>query len=51
MKLLVVWEGVVEYLVEVKEFGLKIGLVSSLYCDWVIVFLKELDLLYYFEVI
>ncbi|WP_418789113.1 HAD family hydrolase [Priestia megaterium] len=51
MKSLVAREGVAEYLAEAKELGLKIGLASSSYRDWVTAFLKELDLLHYFEVI
>ncbi|TYR79399.1 HAD family hydrolase [Priestia megaterium] len=50
MKTLAAREGVVDYLEEAKALGLKIGLASSSYRDWVTNFLGELNLLDYFEV-
>lgn len=50
MKQLAAREGVLEYLKEAKELGLKIGLASSSDRAWVTSFLKELDLLNHFEV-
>ncbi|MEH7886884.1 HAD family hydrolase [Bacillus sp. JJ1609] len=44
-------EGVQEYLDEAKALGLKIGLASSSSREWVTHFLRELELLNYFEVI
>ncbi|WP_134705014.1 HAD family hydrolase [Ammoniphilus sp. YIM 78166] len=43
--------GVREYLAEAKQLGLRIGLASSSSKDWVEGFLKQLDILHYFEVI
>ncbi|MFD3447771.1 HAD family hydrolase [Microbacteriaceae bacterium 4G12] len=44
-------EGVQEYLEEAKQLGLKIALASSSSREWVIRFLKTLQLEQYFEVI
>ncbi|MEK5520629.1 HAD family hydrolase [Heyndrickxia sp. FSL W8-0423] len=44
-------EGVQEYLEEAKKQGLKIGLASSSDREWIIHFLKELQIINYFEVI
>ncbi|HWO98526.1 MAG TPA: HAD family hydrolase [Bacillus sp. (in: firmicutes)] len=44
-------EGVYEYLEEAKKRGLRIGLASSSDREWVTHFLKELQLIDYFEVI
>lgn len=44
-------DGIEDYLKAAKELGLKIGLASSSYRDWVEHFLKELNILHYFDVI
>jgi putative hydrolase of the HAD superfamily len=44
-------EGVEDYLIASKEAGLKIGLASSSKRSWVEKYLKQLDILPYFEVI
>lgn len=44
-------DGVKEYLQEAREMGLKIALASSSSKEWVIPFLKELQIRDYFEVI
>lgn len=51
MELLDIREGVREYLLEAKNLGLKIGLASSSSREWVEGFLKQLQILDYFEVI
>ncbi|WP_429367764.1 HAD family hydrolase [Paenibacillus sp. DS2015] len=51
MELLDIREGVREYLIEAKNLGLKIGLASSSSREWVEGFLKQLQILDYFEVI
>ncbi|UGB33264.1 HAD family hydrolase [Metabacillus sp. B2-18] len=44
-------DGVEDYLKEAKNVGLKIGLASSSDRNWVTFFLKELNLLEYFDII
>ncbi|KKI92368.1 HAD family hydrolase [Bacillus sp. SA1-12] len=44
-------DGVEDYLKEAKSLGLKIGLASSSDRKWVTFFLKELNLLEYFDII
>ncbi|UHA75942.1 HAD family hydrolase [Paenibacillus sp. 481] len=51
MELLDIREGVKEYLIEAQNLGLKIGLASSSSREWVEGFLKQLQILDYFEVI
>ncbi|WP_171684350.1 HAD-IA family hydrolase [Paenibacillus planticolens] len=51
MELLDIREGVKDYLIEAKNLGLKIGLASSSSREWVEGFLKQLQIIDYFEVI
>lgn len=51
MELLDIREGVREYLEEAKNLGLKIGLASSSSREWVEGFLKQHQIIEYFEVI
>lgn len=51
MELLDIREGVKEYLIEAQNLGLKIGLASSSSREWVEGFLKQLEIIDYFEVI
>lgn len=51
MKLIGIRDGVKEYLSEARNLGLKIGLASSSSRKWVEGFLKQLEIIDYFEVI
>ena len=51
MAMIVVREGVKEFLEEAKELNLRIGLATSSSESWVMPFLKKYDLLKYFETI
>jgi HAD superfamily hydrolase (TIGR01509 family) len=43
--------GVLDYLVEARQMGLKIGMASSATCQWVTGHLERLDLLQYFDTV
>lgn len=51
MELMEIREGVMEYLEEAKNLGIKIGLASSSSREWVEGFLKQHQIIDYFEVI
>ncbi|MFD1019865.1 HAD family hydrolase [Thalassobacillus hwangdonensis] len=51
MEVLILREGVLDYLQSAKQLGLKIGLASSSSRSWVEGFLKKFDIFNYFEVI
>lgn len=44
-------EGVLEYLTEAKELGLKVGLASSSNRDWINRFLCQFDIAHFFDVV